>query len=1248
MKKSTKIRGVAACLSAAVLAAGVGLALQNTQVFAEAAELAPIARYEFKDPTNLGKDSAGNFDLLTYGTTLTNGSDEKGSYLNFASGGALYATELESGKDFSDYLSDYTISFGLKKETATGEWNPVLATGNGYTDGLTVFAANGNIDAKHRGTDVLGAASELNGETWGTVTLTFDKSLGEFKCYVNGALKTTQTGLNEFTLGVEWFAFAIGARYNQYSHTITDESFATGGAIRDVRIYDCVFTAENAAALYAGEKIVADESLNKIETLTAEANYKVRPEVSDETLLKMSGLISLSATDTEGNRYDDLTCVYTSVVRAADSPKITVRGIVLDPRVANAAAKGFACEVGLYTSADSVLLKPVVRYEFDDPKNLGKDSMGHFDLLTYGTSLTNGKDEKGSFLNFASGGALYAQDLDGTADFSDYFSDYTISFGLKRTVAGGADWGPVLATGNGYANGSGDAGITVFAAGGNVDVKLSGKDAAIDYLSPAGEITSEKWSVVTITFDGAKGVLKCYVDGQLKGTHAADFHLGLDSFAFTIGGRYNQYSDSIVDAGLPSAFAADGAIRDVRIYDCALNAQNVLDLAGGDEAVLDGLTAIESVIDIPEANFKIDASLSDSEILSMKDLAPETVEVRATDGKNYSSPVFWLGVERTSKQALVKGLLFGGVSNAAGVALEIEVPFAAEKDMGELKPLARYEFRDSTNLGKDSMGHFDLAMKGKGLRQGADGASLDFNDNLTGYLQAADLGGGKDFSDYLSSYTISFLIKKDISGTDAWNDVIVSAGSYESGLTVQGADGKLTAFLDSGTFAQKAGLNESINNEAYAYIAVAYDAESGRCSVYIDGVFAACVYGDPAKDALAGAGDYAFTIGGRSQLLTNNAFTIMTSGVLKDVRVYDYALSSQNIYDLHRANAGYTSVLPYTYIAKIAAPAVNNVVRAENPLETILSGLPETVAVTLGDGAAAQEKIVWLPTAGEGKLRGFLCSKLANVGGEFVEIPLKYAQKISIAHASLQNVEVNGAAYEGDFLLSFRDVLAFEVTADAHYAVTEVKIGDSVLAPLNGVYTVEVNDYSDIFVSAEAVKYRVRYHTDTGDGVVNRYYTIEDEKIDLLAVEKAGYTFDGWYASADFAGERVLSLSPSDAEDKELFARFTKIAYLVSFKADGETLKTERVDFGKKPTDYTPEKQGYTFDGWYKDEALTELYDFDAALSGDLTLYAKFTPAKVEAKKGCGKGCGGVAGIGGVLAAGALALGLVFGKKRKS
>ena len=47
-----------------------------------------------------------------------------------------------------------------------------------------------------------------------------------------------------------------------------------------------------------------------------------------------------------------------------------------------------------------------------------------------------------------------------------------------------------------------------------------------------------------------------------------------------------------------------------------------------------------------------------------------------------------------------------------------------------------------------------------------------------------------------------------------------------------------------------------------------------------------------------------------------------------------------------------------------------------------------------------------------------------------------------------------------------------------------------------------------------------------------------------------------------------------------------------------------------KPAD--PTREGYTFAGWYTDEACTEAYDFSVAVTADMTLYAKWVKNAVN------------------------------------
>lgn len=58
-----------------------------------------------------------------------------------------------------------------------------------------------------------------------------------------------------------------------------------------------------------------------------------------------------------------------------------------------------------------------------------------------------------------------------------------------------------------------------------------------------------------------------------------------------------------------------------------------------------------------------------------------------------------------------------------------------------------------------------------------------------------------------------------------------------------------------------------------------------------------------------------------------------------------------------------------------------------------------------------------------------------------------------------------------------------------------------------------------------------------------------------------------------------------------------------------------------KPAD--PTREGYTFAGWYTDEACTEAYKFDVAVTADMTLYAKWTKNAVTPGGNGGSGSNG-------------------------
>ena len=105
-----------------------------------------------------------------------------------------------------------------------------------------------------------------------------------------------------------------------------------------------------------------------------------------------------------------------------------------------------------------------------------------------------------------------------------------------------------------------------------------------------------------------------------------------------------------------------------------------------------------------------------------------------------------------------------------------------------------------------------------------------------------------------------------------------------------------------------------------------------------------------------------------------------------------------------------------------------------------------------------------------------------------------------------------------------------------------------------------------------------------------------------------GYTFNGWYTDSDCTEDYNFDLSVTS--DFTLYAGWTLNTYAVTFNANGHgnAPEAQPVNHGSKvPKPTNPSATGYTFGGWYTDQACKNSYNFDSAVTSDITLYAKWT-----------------------------------------
>ena len=106
---------------------------------------------------------------------------------------------------------------------------------------------------------------------------------------------------------------------------------------------------------------------------------------------------------------------------------------------------------------------------------------------------------------------------------------------------------------------------------------------------------------------------------------------------------------------------------------------------------------------------------------------------------------------------------------------------------------------------------------------------------------------------------------------------------------------------------------------------------------------------------------------------------------------------------------------------------------------------------------------------------------------------------------------------------------------------------------------------------------------------------------------KENHTFAGWYNGDEkFDFDADTTNAPNVLE---LVAKWEKSKYTVKFVSDHGSFADQTIEHGKpigtgKPT--IPPVEGYTFIGWYADEAHKTKFDFSTPITGDTKVYAKW------------------------------------------
>ena len=156
---------------------------------------------------------------------------------------------------------------------------------------------------------------------------------------------------------------------------------------------------------------------------------------------------------------------------------------------------------------------------------------------------------------------------------------------------------------------------------------------------------------------------------------------------------------------------------------------------------------------------------------------------------------------------------------------------------------------------------------------------------------------------------------------------------------------------------------------------------------------------------------------------------------------------------------------------------------------------------------------------------------------------------------------------------------------------------DTTNAPnvLNLVAKWDINKYTVQFVSE---------HGSFADQTIEHGKLIKTDKLTIPPVE--GFTFDGWYTDENRTIE--FDFTKPITSNTTVYAKWTAKDYEVSFVTEhGNAPASQNVKYNKtatNPGELTAE--GYTFIGWYADEAHNTKFDFTQPITGDTKVYAKW------------------------------------------
>ena len=148
----------------------------------------------------------------------------------------------------------------------------------------------------------------------------------------------------------------------------------------------------------------------------------------------------------------------------------------------------------------------------------------------------------------------------------------------------------------------------------------------------------------------------------------------------------------------------------------------------------------------------------------------------------------------------------------------------------------------------------------------------------------------------------------------------------------------------------------------------------------------------------------------------------------------------------------------------------------------------------------------------------------------------------------------------------------------------------------------------DVTLTAKwtANDYYVSFVTEHGAPPTSQNVKYNGTADDPGKLSAEGYTFIGWYTDETYSTE--FDFTKPIKSNTTVYAKWTAKDYEVSFVTEhGKAPTSQNVPYNETADDPgTLTAEGYTFIGWYADEAHKTKFDFSTPITGDTKVYAKW------------------------------------------